>query len=175
MFLNLVLAIAATVMMDAPVTWEMPVPVADQWEDTHSIELGKDDWVVKVENTPPPPPPPAPVQRAAVAQAPAPSGTYTGMGSDVEQWRGLVAAYFPAESVNGALAVMRCESGGNPWADNPTSAATGLFQIMATLWGPAYGYTTAQLFDPAINTMIAADLHAKNGWRDWNASRHCWG
>lgn len=173
MFLSLVFAI----LFAPPVVWEMPVPVPDQWEETHTVGLGKDDWAVKLENTPPPPPAPAPrpVSAPPAVSVVTPPGTYTGMGNNVEQWRSLVAAYFPAGSVDHALAVIKCESGGNAWADNPTSSATGLFQIMATLWGPAYGYTTAQLFDPAINTMIAADLHAKNGWRDWRASAYCWG
>ena len=52
----------------------------------------------------------------------------------VERWRPLVAAYFPAALVDEALAVMRCESLGDPSIVNPVSGAAGLFQHMPRYW-----------------------------------------
>ena len=126
---------------------------------------------------PPKPPAPAPQARQTSPTAPktAPESTeqvFRGMGAGVEQWRGLVAAYFP-EQVDFALLVISCESGGNPNAYNP-SGASGLFQVLAS-WADNFGYTPAHLFDPAINLQIARALYDDGGWGHWRASRHCWG
>jgi hypothetical protein len=101
----------------------------------------------------------------------------TSMGSNVEQWRYLVAAYFPADQVNLALRVMVCESGGNPTAKNPGSSASGLFQHLGKYWtkrSAAAGFAGASIFDPTANVAVAAWLAAQ-GWSHWNASRACWG
>lgn len=89
-------------------------------------------------------------------------------GSSVEQWRGLVVAYFPAEQVDRALCIVYHESRGDPNADNPNSTATGLFQILYSLWGPHYGVTVAEMYNPEVNTRIAADLWSKYGWWPWS-------
>ena len=96
--------------------------------------------------------------------------TGRGMGTNVEQWRGLVAAYFPAGQVDMALRVMACESGGNPDAANPRSTARGLMQVMWSVWGPEYGVTEQQLYDPETNLSIAAKVYAIQGWAAWS----CW-
>lgn len=83
----------------------------------------------------------------------------------VEQWRTLVAAYFPADQVDRALRVMACESGGDPNAYNP-SGATGLMQILAS-WADNFGYQPADLYDPDINLHIASLLWADGGWSHW--------
>lgn len=97
----------------------------------------------------------------------------------VEQWRGLVSVYFPPEAVDHALKVMACESGGNPWADNLRSTASGLFQHLASYWADRSvkaGWAGASIWDPEANIAVAAWL-SKGGtdWSDWNASIHCWG
>lgn len=122
------------------------------------------------------PPPPIIVREPARAQrvvSSTPSG-YTGMGSNVEQWRSLVAAYFPADQVDLALVVMSCESGGNPNAFNSAYGASGLMQVLRS-WADNFGYVPADLFDPSINLYVASILYYDGGWRHWNASRHCWG
>lgn len=86
---------------------------------------------------------------------------HRGMGSGVEQWRPLVAVYFPGE-VEVALAVMACESGGNPNAYNPSGAA-GLMQVMP-FWFARYG---GDPFDPANNLRVAALVRATQGWGAW--------
>jgi hypothetical protein len=97
------------------------------------------------------------------------SETHRGMGSDVEQWRSLVEAYFGANT-DAALRVMACESGGNPNAANPRSSASGLFQFLASTWerttGEAY---PGNVFDAESNIAAAAKL-SKGGsdWRQWS-------
>ena len=73
-----------------------------------------------------PPPAPKPKPKAPRADS--------GMGSGVEQWRGLVEQYFTPGDVNTALCVMAGESGGNPGADNPRSSAAGLWQFLKSTW-----------------------------------------
>jgi Lysozyme like domain len=117
---------------------------------------------------------PPPTVRAASGRAPG-STVYRGMGTDVEQWRPLVAAFFPADQVDGALRVMACESGGNPWADNPRSSAAGLFQFLRDTWNRVavplgYGdYDSGAVFDAAANTHAASVL-SKSGsnWGPWS-------
>jgi hypothetical protein len=103
---------------------------------------------------PSPPPPPTieasarPVSSAVVA--------------DVEQWRGPVAAYFPADEVDRALCIMWHESRGDPNAYNP-STATGLMQVLQSTWGDL-----GDLWDPEENIRVAAYLWADGGWGHWS-------
>jgi hypothetical protein len=94
----------------------------------------------------------------------------------VEQWRGLVAAYFPAELVEPALAIMQCESLGDPNAYNPYSGASGLFQFLPGTWAvmsPKAGFAGASPFDPEPNIATAAWLAAyyeslgRDPWTPW--------
>jgi len=92
--------------------------------------------------------------------------TNRGMGSNVEQWRSLVEAYFGANATNTALCLMKYESGGNPTAQNP-SGASGLMQVMP-FWASKFGYSTNDLFIPEVNLEIAAALYRADGWGHWS-------
>lgn len=98
------------------------------------------------------------------------SKVYRGMGDgNVERWRSLVAAYFPAGDVDRALCLMRYESGGNPYAWNPTSKASGLMQVMYSRWGPPFGLRSrTALDDPAVNLRIARFIRDAQGWTAWS-------
>ena len=79
----------------------------------------------------------------------------------VERWRPLVAAYFPAALVDEALAVMRCESLGDPSIVNPVSGAAGLFQHMPRYWparAAAAGFPGASPLEAEANIAAAAWL-----------------
>jgi len=91
----------------------------------------------------------------------------------VERWRQLVEDHFPPEEVEVALCVIRHESAGNPEADNPHSSATGLFQILSSLWSGHYGVSYDQLLDPDVNTRIARAIWDESGWHAWSAYRRC--
>lgn len=90
----------------------------------------------------------------------------------------LVFTYFQPDDVGRALAVMDCESGGNPDAKNPYSTASGLFQHLASMWperSEAAGWDGYSVFDPEANVAVAAWLvYEGGGWSHWNASKHCW-
>ena len=112
---------------------------------------------------------PAPaVVTASVSSPSAPSSPSVpwNVEAGVEQWRGLVAAYFPAPEVDRALCIMWHESRGDPNAYN-ASTATGLMQVKS-FWAESFGYTAADLFDPAINLQVAAGIQATStGWGHW--------
>lgn len=96
-----------------------------------------------------------------------------GMGSNVEQWRPLVAGHFSdlgQDAVDMALRIMACESGGNTHARNPRSTATGLMQIMASVWGPEFGFSREDLEVPEINLWVARRVYEIQGWEAWV----CW-
>lgn len=93
----------------------------------------------------------------------------------VERWRPLVTAYFPTGQVDGALAVIRCESYGDPGAYNPYSGASGLFQFLPSTWAtvsPRAGFGGASVFDAEANIGTAAwltDYYASRGSDPWAA------
>lgn len=92
----------------------------------------------------------------------------------IEQWRGLVAAFFDPARVDHALSVMECETDpdGDPNSDNPTSSAAGLFQFLESTWNRVavplgYGaYHTGAVYDPTANVHAAAVL-SEGGW-NWS-------
>lgn len=108
-------------------------------------------------------------------QCPKPKPVTRRYGKGVEQWRPLVASIFPANQVNKALAVMRCESNGNPNADNPRSSALGLWQFLKDTWNrtadrigaPPY---PAGALDPEWSTRGAYDLWKRSGWSPWSCA-----
>jgi len=110
---------------------------------------------------PPPPEPPKPVVQKV----------YSGMGTNVEQWRGLVESYFGAQT-NNALCVMTHESGGNPNAISPTTDY-GLMQIHAPLWAEPYGVSYQDLLDPVTNIAIAWEIYKDWGWSAWSGWSKC--
>ena len=95
------------------------------------------------------------------------SSGFQGIGSNVEQWRGLVSVYFAAEDVWRVLCLMGHESGGNPNAYNAGSGASGLMQVLSS-WADDYGVSKQALFDPNTNLRIAADLKKRFGWTQWS-------
>lgn len=98
----------------------------------------------------------------------------------VERWRGLVSQFFPSNRVDEALAIMRCESNGDPEAYNPYSGASGLFQFIPSTWATTAhkaGYPNASPFEPEANVASAAWLAARYEalgqyyWRAWSCRR----
>jgi hypothetical protein len=95
----------------------------------------------------------------------------------VERWRGLVDRYFTGVGeTEHALAIIRCESVGDPDAVNPSSGTAGLFQHRPELWAArsaAAGIPGADIFDPASNIEVAAWLAHEDGWQHWSGK--AWG
>ncbi len=90
-----------------------------------------------------------------------------GMGDSVEVWRDLVFVYFPPEDVNRVLCLMERESGGNPSAQNRSSGASGLMQVMPD-WAGEFGYEPIDLFDPMVNLWVASQIRERHGWSSWS-------
>lgn len=90
----------------------------------------------------------------------------------------LVELFFEQDDVDRALEIVNCESGGDPFAKNPTSTASGLFQHLASMWeerSRLAGWAGADVFDPVANVAVAAWLtYERGGWSHWNPTRGCW-
>lgn len=74
------------------------------------------------------------------------------------------------------LAIARAESWDgtklDPNADNPTSTADGLFQIIDGTWA-LFGCTGSK-YDPDDNARCAMKIASTSGLHHWNASAHNW-
>lgn len=91
--------------------------------------------------------------------------------SEVERWRSLVARYFQASEVEHALAIIRCESVGDPDATNPSSGTAGLFQHRPRFWqerSAAAGWAGWSVYNPEANVAVAAFLVSSDGWSHWS-------
>jgi hypothetical protein len=89
------------------------------------------------------------------------------------EMRTLAAAFFPAEEVEMAVEVARCESGLNSNAYNPSGPYGGLFQHYEPSWpsrASAAGFPGASIFDPTANTAAAHLVWQSGGWDPWP---HC--
>ena len=94
----------------------------------------------------------------------------------VERWRPLVEEHFAPDLVDQALAIIACESDGDPSAQNPSSSATGLFQFISRTWATASeaaGFEGSSALDPEANVAAAAWLvdvsldAGQSAWRHW--------
>ena len=66
--------------------------------------------------------------------------------------------------------VAKCESNFNPIAENSTSSAKGVFQIL-----DMHGLTAFERFDVEKSTKWTVDKIEKAGFKPWEASKSCWG
>lgn len=70
-----------------------------------------------------------------------------------------------------ALNIAQCESNYDPTAKNPSSSASGVFQFIDSTWEH---YCEGDVFNEDDNIKCALDIMKERGYKDWNASRHCW-
>jgi hypothetical protein len=107
-------------------------------------------------------------------------GEDTDFPAAVERWRGEVSRFFPASRVNEALAIIQCESRGDPDAYNPYSGASGLFQFLPSTWAataPKAGFEGAEPFNAVANIGTAAWLGQRyedlgqGFWKPWSCRR----
>lgn len=70
-------------------------------------------------------------------------------------------------------AVVRCESGFDPYNVNASSGASGLFQFLASTWSGSWGGQRFHahgfsVFDPVANALAAAQTVSRDGdWGQW--------
>lgn len=107
-------------------------------------------------------------------------GGNTNFPAAVERWRDEVSQYFPASRVNEALAIIKCESLGDPEAYNPYSGASGLFQFLPSTWAataPKAGFPNSGPFEGVPNIATAAWLGQRyqdlgqGFWKPWSCRR----
>lgn len=71
-------------------------------------------------------------------------------------------------------AIIECESGGDPRAQNPSSSASGLFQFIDSTWRGLGGSGSAKDASVDEQYRMAEKLYAQSGTSPWNASKSCW-
>ena len=70
------------------------------------------------------------------------------------------------------IRIAKCESGYRLNAKNPTSTATGIFQILTGTWG--YAKCEGSRTNMEDNIRCAYKVRDLQGNSAWNASKHCW-
>jgi hypothetical protein len=82
---------------------------------------------------------------------------------------GAVDYLWPVESRAWAHRIVDRESGGNPWADNPSSTASGCFQLLVMHhWRfNATGTSWDHRYDAKANTAAALHLYREAGVSPW--------
>jgi len=83
-------------------------------------------------------------------------------------------AIAPADAAPDWGPIIKCESGGNPTAQNRTSTASGAYQFLDSTWRGLGGTGRAKDASFAEQTRIANKQYALSGFTAWNASRSCW-
>src|SRR5690606_19577962 len=165
---------------------EVALARAREEEKRRQAEREEPNTMASGDDTPSTTPPPSTTTPTTTTTAPPATPTTTTPVPDpvsggsfpaaVERWRSLVAAYFPADRVDAALAVIRCESGGDPEAYNPYSGASGLFQFLPGTWATvsqSAGFAGASPFDAEANIGTAAWLSSyyenrgQSPWSPW--------
>ncbi len=110
---------------------------------------------------------PTPANQVTISRSSA-----SGWSGSVEQWRPLVARYFPPADVDTAMRILNCETGGtgNPNSYNERSGASGLFQQLPKYWesrSTLAGWAGASIMDPEANVAVSAWLQQTGGWGHW--------
>jgi LysM repeat protein len=70
--------------------------------------------------------------------------------------------------------IIACESGGNAKAQNPSSSASGLFQMLDSTWHGLGGKGRAKDASEAEQYSRAEKLYSQSGLSPWAASKSCW-
>lgn len=87
--------------------------------------------------------------------------------------RRVVSEGMPGQDVT-LEAIARCESGGDYQAENPTSTASGKYQVLDSTWNGYGGYERASDAPPEVQEAWAREAYARAGTAPWRASRSCW-
>lgn len=99
----------------------------------------------------------------------------------VRQTRRLITCVFEhwaPGNVSKALYVADRESSDYPWAQNPSSLCSGLFQHVLSAWPGRvrfflwrgwfpHAHWPVSVFDPRANSIVAAKMVAAGGWAPW--------
>jgi transglycosylase-like protein len=97
------------------------------------------------------------------AAKPRPSSATT-----TKEWAALSARIRGCESGSGP------NSAGDYKAENPSTSASGAYQIVDSTWAGRYGVEHASDATPEQQDAAAYDLYQRRGTADWAASASCW-
>lgn len=104
---------------------------------------------------------------AALTAPPPPSVAPTPVFVDlVERWRPIATHFWLKHGqwvVDRMMRILRCESGGNPWAYNSITGVKGLWQIHP-LWQKKW---PGDYYDPWTNGAVAYQVWLEQGWGAW--------
>ncbi len=153
--MSLIYAVVLAVTLAAPRVEATPSPASpprgavNPWvAGSTAAVLRLHPWVV------PTPPRPRPATRATRAPTVSSSGSVNG---------------YPCGGSLPTCAILRCESGGNPTADNPRSSASGLWQILDSTWNGYGGYSRAKYAPASVqNAKAAAIWNGGAGRSQWS-------
>lgn len=70
--------------------------------------------------------------------------------------------------------IMLCESGGDPFAQNPNSSAAGLFAITKSTFLANSPYSWEDRYDWLVSLETAVIIYHHRGFQPWQASAKCW-
>lgn len=112
----------------------------------------------------PPPPPPTPVVPVL--------WSYDWFGGRCVGFEFLLGHFSPGWDPVRMSRIMYRESRCQPWADNPTSSATGLLQILASHcgWLANRMHEPCNLTDPVWNIRAGAVLWQEQGYDAWSTA-----
>ena len=80
----------------------------------------------------------------------------------------LAAITYPAFSEARAWCIIRHESGGNPYAKNRSSTASGLYQFLtSTFASTPYGRAGMSIWSPYAQSLAAGYMHSVGRGREW--------
>lgn len=90
-----------------------------------------------------------------------------------EEVKSIIDRYAQKYGVNADRAnrIAQCESGYNPSAFNPSSAASGVFQQLQRYWpdrANQYGRAEASVFDAEANIDVSMQMLSKGMWSHWS-------
>ena len=78
----------------------------------------------------------------------------------------------PNQDIMTMIRIARCESGLRPEAKNPTSTATGIFQIIIGTWDG--NKCEGERWDFQDNIKCAYKLYQSGKFQPWDSSKYCW-
>jgi peptidoglycan hydrolase CwlO-like protein len=109
------------------------------------------------------------VAQRTMSPAPTQPPTSLSPGSVAQIQQIILDAFAPlgAAGQTWALRVAKCESNYNPYAVNPSSGASGLFQFLPSTWRGS-PYAAQSVFDPVANAQAAEWLYNRSGPGQWS-------
>jgi hypothetical protein len=86
--------------------------------------------------------------------------------STIQECIGLATIAYPAFTERRAWQIINHESGGNTFAKNPSSTASGLYQFLTSTFAST-PYGRMSIWDPCASSLAAGWMHQNGRGREW--------